>query len=364
MSELQDKGNKQDREMVMLDINYLVFSGGGAAGVAFAGAIEALSAEKTFSFDQIKAVAGASIGAIAALVVALNYSPKEAQEKIIQINLRQFQDGGNYLAQSYRLFSQYGRYEGQAIYQFILSLINEKTGRDDPENVTFKDIKAMGFKDLFIVATKLYQSNDIPTSKQMVFSRFKTPDSPVAAAILASAAAPAYFARVRLKKMNKGRYIFHPEGDIYNDGGLLNNYPINLFDLPEFFDQALYAKSVNPHTLGFVLRKTEQIIDPEIKAIKRPIKDRDPNHYSKAILDSFLYQLNHAGLDDMENLARSVQIDRLGVKLNDFNITEETKKALMDSGKKAVQKYFRRRANEQPIIAFPSKNRIKRGMAM
>ena len=48
-------------------------------------------------------------------------------------------------------------------------------------------------------------------------------------AILASTAAPGYFRRVRLKKIEKGKYILDKNGDLFDDGGIVNNFPIYLY---------------------------------------------------------------------------------------------------------------------------------------
>ena len=62
-------------------INFLVFGGGGAAGISYAGAIDQLKKEPEFSFAQIKQIVVHTIGSIAALLVSLNYSPAEMMQK-------------------------------------------------------------------------------------------------------------------------------------------------------------------------------------------------------------------------------------------------------------------------------------------
>ncbi len=94
----------------------------------------------------------------------------------------------------------------------------------------------MGYRDLHVIATKLYTENENPTVKQKIFSYEKTPITSVAAAIRASAAAPVYFSRVRLKKIKKGHYEMDDDGDLYDDGGLLINYPIDIFDDLKYLD--------------------------------------------------------------------------------------------------------------------------------
>lgn len=54
-------------------IKNLVFEGGGVKGLAYIGALEEL-ANHGVSLDKIENVAGASVGSLTALLLALNYS--------------------------------------------------------------------------------------------------------------------------------------------------------------------------------------------------------------------------------------------------------------------------------------------------
>jgi NTE family protein len=345
----------------MNDIKYLVFSGGGAAGYAHGGAVEQLSKEPNFSFSNIKAVAGSSIGAIAALMVSLNYTPQEINKKLSSINLKNLKDGGCLPTRICRLFKQYGVYQGDALYQLIKDIIREKVGKKNPESFTFEDLKLSGGKDLYVVATKIYKENNKPTGKEKVFSFEKTPKTSVAAAVLASASAPGYFRRVRLKKIEKGAYILNEQGDVFDDGGIINNLPLNIFDQAKFFrtpsNDGCINLEVNPHTLGLALLNSDQIEDGTHNIIKTPIRDNHPFEYCVGIFNALLLKFEKNGLKKNENRQRTIQIDRLGVTLGDFNIDEKTKKALIESGKKAVRTYFQTISDEEKnsIIPFTSK---------
>ncbi|MBA3660717.1 MAG: patatin-like phospholipase family protein [Gammaproteobacteria bacterium] len=338
-----------------MTIQNLVFSGGGAAGCAFGGAIMGLAEQPNFSFADIKVVAGSSVGAIAALIVSLNYTPVQASAKIEQLNLQKLRDGGPKLSQAYRLMNHYGRFKGNALFHFILDILAEKTNRDDPENITFADLKKMGFKDLHVVTTKLYKENGNPIGKEKIFSYAKTPDTSVASAILASTAAPIYFARVRFKKLAKGKYILDKKGDLYNDGGILNNYPINLFDKPPFTDA---PGTPNAQTLGLALLYADEIHKEE-KPVKTIIYDKSPIDYAKGIINGLLRKQQIESVTRKENLERTIQIDRLNVRLDNFDIGDEIKQQLIISGRKAVSDYFKTYHLETKklnnIVALPPK---------
>lgn len=340
----------------MNDIKYLVFSGGGAAGYGHAGAIEQLNQEASFSFQKIEGVAGTSVGAIAALLVSLNYTPEQISIKLASIDLKKLGDGGNMPQKIYRLFTQYGVYKGDTLYQLIKEIIREKTGREDPENVSFEDLKTLGYKDLYIVATKIFKENNKPTGKEKIFSFDKTPKTSVATAILASTAAPGYFRRVRLKKIAKGKYIFDKQGDLFDDGGIVNNFPINIFDKPKYIpcnDEHLNLE-VNPHTLGLVLLRSDRIEDKTHHINKEPIDDKHPLEYAVGIFNTLMLKFEKDSLEKSENRKRTIQIDRLGISLGQFHIDEKTKQALIESGKQAVKDYFASLNNENEITKVAS----------
>jgi NTE family protein len=338
---------------------YLVIGGGGASGIAVAGAIDQLAKTPEFSFDNIEAVAGTSVGAIAAIMVSLNYTPNEILETIASINLKSLEDGGCPPTELYRLLTEYGIYKGDALYDIIKNIIKEKTGRNDPENVTFADLKKLGCKDLYIVTTKIYELNGNPTGKKKVFSIEKHADTPVAPIVHASAAAPLFFASIPLKKIASRRYLLDKEGDLFADGGLSNNYDITIFDQPQFMPQNLHDHcTVNPQTLGIALLNTNQIIDKNHKPVKSRITNKHPFEFFYGVINTILKEFEDAGIDNPQNRKRTIQIDRKGVQLGDFNKVQNNptlKAALLESGREAVKTYFSIPHEEQVVYTLDSK---------
>lgn len=336
----------------MSKIKYLVFSGGGAAGYAHGGAVLQLADEADFSFTDIKGVAGASVGAFAALLVSLNFTPQEISDKLSSLNIRALMDGGNLPQQLYRLFTQYGIYTGDPLYRMIKDIIAEKTGRSDPENVTFADLKALGCKDLFIVTTKVYKENDQPTGKEKIFSTENTPQTPVAATLLASMSAPGLFRRVRLKKIAKGHFVLDEQGDLYEDGGIVNNFPIDIFDKPKYVAQG--DDYVNSQTLGLALLNHNQINLRTHALPKTIIGDHHPMDYSVGLFNMVLFNHQQRNLNKKANRLRTVQIDRMGVSLGDFALSADTKASLIESGRRAVHYYFSERELFQDLALHPA----------
>lgn len=335
-------------------IENLVFSGGGAAGCAYAGAIEALSKEPSFSFEKLQAVAGASIGSVAALIVSLKYTPQEASDLLHSIDLKKFKDGGGLWSQATRLFSDYGRFRGKMLEEFIKKIIKGKVPTDHPEAITFSDLKKMGFLDLYVIADKVYTVNDVPCAKEEVFSSTKTPFTSVVSAVHASAAAPFHFACVRLKQLMNGCYVEDGNGDVFVDGGLLNNYPIEMFDQTDTeSNDSIKANLSNPHTLGLILLQDIQIPSSAKKTVNGKINNA--KQHVEALMNSLLFEGERKKLCDKNIRDRTIQINRLGVDLADFDIDEKTKSALVNSGKNAVQNYLTFLSNRNNLIRFINK---------
>jgi NTE family protein len=58
-----------------------------------------------------------------------------------------------------------------------------------------------------------------------------------------------------------------------------------------------------------------------------------------AVIGCYMNGQNNQHLHD-DDWQRTIYIDTLGVKMNDFSIPEKTKKALLESGRKGVREYF------------------------
>jgi NTE family protein len=330
----------------MADIHYLVFSGGGAAGAAYGGALQQLELEPEFSMQKIKGVAGASAGAITALLVGLGYTAQEITQKLRQIDFSTLEDGGNFIQKTGRLLTKYGKYRGSALFELVKSFIKEKFPQNHPEKITFQDIKNLTGIDLYIVTTKNYRKNKIFKNKTKIFCTEKHWDTPIADVIHASAAAPVYYSRLRLRKIRKGRYELGDKNcHLFSDGGVKKNYPIDIFDHSKYLEGSLQDDypMINPHVLGFALLEDEDIIDPEIKIHKEVMPDNHPFQYFHGLISSSLFNSTKVALEKVENRIRTVQIDRKDVSLADFNLKDAKKEELIESGIQATKRFFEKR---------------------
>lgn len=317
----------------------LVFEGGGVKGIAYVGSLQAL--EEKGILQNVARVGGASAGAITAILVGLNYSVREVNDILRRLDFNSFQDDSHFFpVDAVRLFNKYGWYKGDAFRKWIGDIIKEKTGNSE---ATFKDAQglknARGFRDLYFVGTNL------STRFEELFSFELTPDLPIADAVRISMSIPLFFASQRRNN------------DIYVDGGVLDNYPVKLFDSKKFVETAehflvpaYYDKRnvgvtaeaqyvYNKETLGFRLDSAQEI------AVFRDHENPQHNKidsfldYLKALMGTIMesQQSQHLHGDDWQ---RTIYIDTIGVRTTDFDLSDEKKEALVKSGKENTEKYF------------------------
>ncbi|MFO8239548.1 MAG: patatin-like phospholipase family protein [Dissulfuribacterales bacterium] len=326
----------------------LVFEGGGVKGIAYVGAMEVLK-EKGILSDIIR-VGGTSAGAINAVLVGLDYKSAETRQILNRMDFEKFMDEDfGIMRDVKRLLSDFGWYKGDFFREWIGDLIAQKTGNP---NVTFAQIqqqkKIKGFRDMYFMGA------NISTHFAEVFSHEHTPRMCLADAVRISMSIPLFFSSRR-----------SPRGDIYVDGGVLDNYPVKLFDRKRYIEAdnfkthglltnyykehntRLKRKKLdispyiyNRETLGFRLDSEREIATfrDQAEPVAEPIDDFFD--YTRNLLKTMLdAQANyHLHNDDWQ---RTIYIDTMGVRTTEFKITDSKKKALIDSGRKGAETYFK-----------------------
>ena len=321
----------------------LVFEGGGVKGIAYVGAMQVL--EEKGILRTITRVGGTSAGAINAVLVALGYSNKEQLTILKKLDFNNFMDDSwGIVRDSERLVKEYGWYKGDFFHEWLGDLIKRKLKNP---NATFTDLKEARLPDLYLYGTNL------STRFGEIFSYEHTPHERIADAARISMSIPLFFAAVR-----------NARNDVYVDGGVLSNYPIQVFDRLKYIqveqqarmamDTDYYQKvnrpflkkhpdsspyAYNRQTLGFRLDSKQ-----EIAAFR---DRREPAHYEvgdffdyiKALVNTIIESQGnqHLHSDDWQ---RTVYIDTLGVGTTDFDISDKKKKALLQSGREGTMAYF------------------------
>ncbi len=312
----------------------LVFKGGGVRGIAYMGALEKL--DELGIMDGIERVAGTSSGAIAATIVSFRLPVAETLEIFNTLDLSRIPqksipgsrrekvltiaNPGSYK----RLFENFGWYSSEYFYQWISQVIGQHC--NDNLRATFSDFTAAGFRDLSIVAT------NISRHRPEVFSLKNTPDVAVADAVRLSMSIPLYFEALRFDGTHFG------DGDYYVDGGLYDNYPLELFDDKSCVaNSAKYAQGANWETLGLFLEPDEYKYEDVVEYPK--------NLWEFVTLTGKNYYDAHQMAGLKENLLekkRSITISDCGVSAVDFDIKSgsDIYNKLYESGRQAVESYF------------------------
>lgn len=321
----------------------LVFEGGGVKGIAYVGALEVLSEKGVM--PGIQRVGGTSAGAINAVLVGLGYTAEETADILWSLDFHKFlDDSWGYLRDAGRLVEQYGWYKGDYFRHWIGQLIRQKTGNSES---TFADIEATkdkrGFRSLYFIGTNL------STRFSEVFSAEHTPRVCVADAVRISMSIPLFFAAKR-----------DVRGDLFVDGGVLDNYPIKLFDRKKYlatknFKEPDYYKRVNKTLKGLERPISEYVYNQETLGFRLDTKQEisvfrdhaEPPHRKIDDFFDYTWALVATVIDAQQNThlhgddwVRTVYIDTLGVSTTDFGLTDAKKKALAASGRAGAEKYF------------------------
>ena len=229
MTDLQSTDTKSNSNTNTNKIKHLVLSGGGLLGISYIGLLRYL--EESHIINNIKSISGSSAGSFFGCLIALGYTSKELETIVKTIKLKEYV---NINAESIINFMRTkGLESGKYLINLIKKCIKDKTG---DENITFIQLKEKYKIELQIGVTNLSKY------KFELLNSTNSPDIPIYKAIRASTALP---------------FIFEPYvigDDVYCDGGLLDNFPIDsiiIDEEDEEKDKKEYKNNIN--VLGIYL---------------------------------------------------------------------------------------------------------------
>ena len=302
-------------------IKNLVFEGAGIRGIAFCGAVQEMESKKLM--DGIERVGGTSSGAIVALTISLGYSGKEIENIISTTNFKKFNDGGFFFIGGInRLNKYFGWYKGKKFEKWLEKIIKEKTGN---ENITFEQLHQKGFKDLYITGTSLNKQ------KAVIFSYESYPKMKVKDAVRISISIPLYFEPVFID--TSGKTFYHPkqkqELDMMVDGGILENFPIHIFD----------KQQPDIYTIGFRIDHDPQIENDKKDRSLAEMPVDNLTQYFGAFYNIVIENLNRQRLTDAD-WQRTVSISDGDVLPKVRKLSKEEVTILIENGRKAVQERF------------------------
>lgn len=321
------------------DYKNLVMEGGGVRGLAYPGTLQVL--EEQGILDSIRNVAGSSAGAIAGIMVALNYSSHEIDSVLHSIRIQEFNDGRFFIGKIKRVTKEYGIHKGVKLSDWIGNLIKYKTGHED---ITFKGLhelhlKNPGFKNFYCTGT------NISKQELEIFSWENWPDMKLKTAVHISSCIPFYFVPIAIDE--KGNEVSLEQDsidyDLYVDGGMLCNYPISIFDSCRSGGNPLVCNDIvfNQQTLGLKLERGEQIdIYEQNKTQLAPFKIENMKDYSAAVMNLLVETINRRSPELNNEKGRTIYISYGDISGKPRKMSLKEKEKLYNNGVSAANKFF------------------------
>lgn len=351
----------------------LVFKGGGVRGIAYLGALEVL-AEKGI-LEKAENVAGASAGAITALLVSLGYSFEDIKERADALDYQKIQEEpvnpsekpyltdelkniypvpkgllnmimnpldtydkvvetydkvNTYIGRGINLGRRFGLYSSDFIYNWFGDQIEEKCGN---RKATFADLaelvksnKEGGYKNLSVTIT------DVVLQSTHICNANHTPNLEIAKAVLASMSIPVFFEAVLIDDCDDIEGLFV-------DGGVMHNFPIGIYD---------YNNAPNKETLGFFVYETQKESIDYAFTLKS---------YIFGTISALLTAQDWEFARTSDDVQRTIQISDCGVGTTDFGVSsgDEKYKSLYEEGKASTRKYlenYENDASKNTIVKF------------
>jgi NTE family protein len=289
-----------------------VFQGGGIRGIAYGGSIRYL--EKHNLLKQVKRFAGSSAGAIVAAGLAVGYSGSEIIQLLHETDFKKFEKGSwGIFGEIYRFITKFGLYSGDAFEEWFKKVLEKKTGNSE---ITFLELYNQFNKELVITGTNLSKK----ITEYYYYKR--TPNMPIYKAVRISMSYPGFFECVK-----RGN-------ETLADGGLLNNYPIWVFDGKFIGDPHVTDEDVSKsETFGFKLMTDNEKKDYKLYHDDESIED--PIQCVKAILNTMLIGLERSPIRP-GYWDKTVCINTHNVSSMELNIPDETKQKLIQSAYDSV----------------------------
>lgn len=243
------------------------------------------------------------------------------------------------------LGKEYGIFPGKSALELFQNWAREQ---QLPEDLTFSELAAKHrenpgkYKLLYLVCTNLSQV------RTEIFSHEHTPDVLVVDAVRASMSIPIFFQPYQLRHKKGGQILLYSQ-DHYIDGGVLYNYPVDLFDQLRYQqsqeDVTVYqdgdAHIHNRETLGFCLVTGADKLRFNWKS-KNPEESGDPI----ANLASYFFHFMSLYINHEENAharghdqPRTIHIPSLGIGTVDFALDRDKQETLLQSGELSTRKF-------------------------
>ncbi len=361
-------------------ITNLVFQGGSIKGIAYVGAIKTLEESGFIDFTQLERIAGTSAGSITAMLRCIGYDGKKMQKIMSKMDFTKFLDEmhgnvrdsllkGKKKKKSFQLGVFFASKVSDSTASHISSRLSKHNGLFMGEyfrawaekymrkatnipHLTFAELHNLKlqnpekYKDLYVVGT------NITTGFAETFSHETTPDVIISDAVRISMSIPIIFEphQVYIKDASGDRIPDPTKKEfLYVDGGLIENYPLSIFDDKRYFSPDIQstfsveeiARGANPATLGFrLVDKTKKaFLEGKTTQASTTTEITGFISYTWSILNAIYHKQESDHIRNAES-SRTIYIDTCGVNMLDFDLDIEKQDLLLNSGRSAVEEFL------------------------
>jgi len=322
--ELINKVEKSPKPVSILDqYENLVLSGGLSQMHAIGGALEVLNQKGIVT--KLKRFVGVSGGAVVAGLLSCNYSVEEILQILKSTNPGNFlDDDWGTIRDTQRLLQNFGYYKGDRFQKWYATLLEAKAGN---ESVTFEKAHFQFGKDLIVTAT------DVNSVEPVYFSKETSPRMRIIDAVRAAITVPFFISAIRSAR-----------GDLFVDGSLLDSYPIGILDEEIRSGDSVIIENFWK-TIGVqiysVPTTTAAALKTSIPGSTKTQNASDFMDFTEAILNC-LMSGQASGLDKKSDFERTIFVNTFPVKANQFDVSEEDIKIMLDRGREGANRYFSR----------------------
>lgn len=312
----------------------LVLEGGGVKGAGLAGAVSAMvEGADPYRFHR---VAGTSAGAIVASMIAAGLHPDELRQIMLSLDFSRFEDEAGIFkhfkgpGKVVGLVFKEGMFKGDFLHRWITETLASKgvqTWRDLKQDDPGSSLPADQRYKLVVVVSDVSRGRmlRIPWDCKDLLG-LEPDDQPVADAVRASASIPFFF---RPFHMPAAPSVTEGHGEVLCvDGGMLSNYPIDIFDRTD-------GRPARWPTLGVKLSAKR----PVAGASWRP--DANAFQLALSLISTMENAHDQMHIDDPCFASRTIFVDTTGYRATDFQLTQADKQKLFDNGHLAATLFLR-----------------------
>lgn len=227
--------------------------------------------------------------------------------------------------------NRYGWYKGDKVIRWLEDIIEAKSGNPD---LNFSQLYALKGKDLYTVGTNLSKQ------EMIVFSRETFPEMKLKDAVRISMSIPLYFEAIFIDE--QGTIYDKPDTkpglQIIVDGGIIGNYPIQIFD-STFVEDGQVIRVPNQETLGIKIDDDEQI---EYDEQQQGLSPREIDSFRSYVEAFYVFALENLNRSEMqpEDWERTILVSCKDIGPKIKRLSSQEVNTLVSSGRSSVKAYF------------------------